>query len=267
MAESPTNIAEHKIAFEAFGVRILVSAGGPGELARLSALLPPGRHPCPPDAVQRSFGLVGSVAEGYDISRDGHVSGRRFPLDIALGLLDADVREYLALNAIARIFVHAGAVAHHGRTIVIPGPSLSGKTTLVAALVRAGATYYSDEFAVFDEDGRVHPYAKPLSLRSGSLMQDDHPVEGLGGVAGTEPLPVGVIVATSYRPGASWDPKRLTTGEAVLTLLANTVPVRDRPEESLQAVTRGTQGAVVLKGDRGEAEELVPLLMAELERA
>ena len=38
-----------------------------------------------------------------------------------------------------------------GRAIVIPGRTFSGKSTLVAELVRAGATYYSDEYAVEDE--------------------------------------------------------------------------------------------------------------------
>jgi hypothetical protein len=31
----------------------------------------------------------------------------------------------------------------------------------VAELVRAGATYYSDEFAVLDSRGRVHPFPRP----------------------------------------------------------------------------------------------------------
>jgi uridine kinase len=41
--------------------------------------------------------------------------------------------------------------------IAIPGRSFSGKTSLVTALVRAGAVYYSDEFAVIDRDGLVRP--------------------------------------------------------------------------------------------------------------
>ena len=65
----------------------------------------------------------------------------------------------------------------------LPGHSFSGKSTLVAALVRAGAVYYSDEFAVLDPDGFVHPYAKALSLDVARQ------VEELGGVAGDEPLP------------------------------------------------------------------------------
>jgi hypothetical protein len=36
--------------------------------------------------------------------------------------------------------------------ILIAGRSFSGNTTLAAELVRAGATYYSDEFKVVDSE-------------------------------------------------------------------------------------------------------------------
>ena len=64
-----------------------------------------------------------------------------------------------------RVFVHAGVVGWKGRAIVIPGRSYSGKSTLVSELIRAGAAYYSDEYAVFDSRGRVYPFAKPLEMR------------------------------------------------------------------------------------------------------
>ena len=67
---------------------------------------------------------------------------------------------------------------------MLPAPSFGGKTTLVAALVRAGAIYYSDEFAVLDEQGFVHPYAKPLSIRGADNWQVNHSVASLGGVVG-----------------------------------------------------------------------------------
>jgi hypothetical protein len=34
---------------------------------------------------------------------------------------------------------------------------MMGKTTLVVALLRAGAHYYTDDFALLDGDGLVHP--------------------------------------------------------------------------------------------------------------
>ena len=139
--------------------------------------------------------------------------------------------------------------------ILIPGPSFSGKTTLVAALVRAGAAYYSDEYAVLDERGLVHPYPKPLSIRDGGLHGTDHEVASLGGKAGTDPLRVAVIAVTSYRPGARWEPERQSPGTGAMALLANTVPARDRPAQALAAVRQAAASAVVLEGERGGAAE------------
>jgi len=56
-------------------------------------------------------------------------------------------------------------VAWRGRAILLPGRSYVGKSTLVMELVRAGAVYYSDEYAVLDARGRVHPFAQPVALR------------------------------------------------------------------------------------------------------
>ena len=64
-----------------------------------------------------------------------------------------------------RVFLHAGAVAWNGLGIVIPGGTMSGKTSLVRELLQAGALYYSDEYAVLDDLGRLHPYPQPLGVR------------------------------------------------------------------------------------------------------
>ena len=148
----------------------------------------------------------------------------------------------------------------------MPGPTFSGKTTLVAELVRAGALYYSDDLAALDGEGLVHPYPKPLSIRADGFSQIDHDVMSLGGSVGAGAIPVGLIVFSQYRPGASWDPHDLSRGDGVLALLANTVPARERPEQALMALTRAVHGAVVLEGERGEAVEVVEQLLDTAER-
>ena len=48
-------------------------------------------------------------------------------------------------------------------------------------MVRAGATYYSDEYAVIDDTGLVHPFARPLGIREeGSYVQTKCAAEALG---------------------------------------------------------------------------------------
>ncbi len=150
--------------------------------------------------------------------------------------------------------MHAGVVTREGRALVIPGESFSGKTTLVRALVDAGATYYSDEYAVLDDEGGVHPYPRRLSIRS---------ADGNDRARATNARPrrkrrrrghrLGVVAVTRYRAGADWRPKRLSSGQGLVALLANTVPAQERPEESLRTLRRAVAGATVLEGERGEA--------------
>src|SRR5581483_1001800 len=66
-------------------------------------------------------------------------------IHLAVLALESQAHQQLATLTEKAVFVHAGVVAWRGRALVIPGPSNSGKSTLVAALVAAGAAYYSDE--------------------------------------------------------------------------------------------------------------------------
>ena len=69
------------------------------------------------------------------------------------------------------LLVHAGAVAGRRGAVVLPAPSGSGKSTVVAALVRSGMGYLTDEATAVDPATcTLHPYPKPLSLDQGSLQ-------------------------------------------------------------------------------------------------
>jgi hypothetical protein len=261
MAESAHLDAGEDIAFESFGVRLRVTADTPEVLEQVPALLPPDAQTCPPSPADVSIAVLGQAGGGYDFLIDGSPVTKGIDRDFALTLLEAQLRIHVGLRAQNRIFVHAGVVAHEGRAIVIPGRSFAGKTTLVLSLVRAGARYYSDEFAVLDEQGRVHPYAKPVSVRDQDEVQSDHDIERFGGVAGDEPLEVGAIVFTQYLPGTDWTPTELSPGRGALSMFENTLAALQRSEEAMRTIKLAVEGAVLLEGDRGEAGEIAqPLL-------
>jgi hypothetical protein len=265
----PTEIIDstsRTAAFEAYGVAMWVTTNRTEALDRLPSILPPGARGIDPSEVEHRLGLLADRGGTYGVDLGGAFLIEKVPLEVALDSLAGVIRSRIALDAPEHIFVHAGVVAAHGRAMLIPGRSFAGKTSLVAALVRAGATYYSDEFAPLDEDGLVHPFAKPLSLRDHRGLQNDHAVETLGGLAGEEPLPIGAVVAATYRPGSEWRPERLPAGRGALTLVSHTVPVRERPEQAMRAINRAVAGGgVFLQGDRGEADEIATSLLAELE--
>jgi hypothetical protein len=251
--------------FAAFGVAVQVTVDDPALHPMVEQILPPGRIPCDRSDAAGQFGLRASGPDSYAVTVGGAPSIEYATLEVALRMLDSQVRMFIAANAPDLVFVHAGAVARDGRALVIPGESFTGKTTLVQALVEAGATYYSDEYAVLDADGRVHPYPRALSIRNddGTTTRERH-VGDFGGVAAEASAEVGVVLVTRYRANAEWQPERLSAGDGVVALLANTVPARERPRESLQALSRAMRGATVLQGDRGDARAVAPAMLKEL---
>ena len=250
-----------------------VRTNRPEELARLKEHLPPGWKPSTSERVEYLY-------SAYFGGEGGRPGLRRFHLlyeDIArlarttdaeelFERFEGDVQLLVAQMARRRVFVHAGVVGWKGRAVLLPGPSLTGKTTLVAELVRAGAVYYSDEYAVLDAKGMVHPYPRALSVRrAGRRVQTKVSVEELGGrPCDARPLPVGLVVLSRYREGARWRPRELTRGRGSLALLANTVPARARPEAVLDALGRAVAGARVLSGARGEAAETARRILERL---
>lgn len=80
--------------------------------------------------------------------------------------------------------VHAAVVRGATGYVVFPGVSGLGKTTLSAALTRAGFGYVSDEVLAVDRsNGTAFPFARPLALDAGSwrvLGLDDSLAPGMG---------------------------------------------------------------------------------------
>ncbi len=257
------------ISFVSYGLRIGVRVSNPEVLNQLPDVLPPSWKPARSPKVERVYSLVvGGDGLRPNVRRFNVLYAnetrvaRTMELEHALKALESDLQLYVAERARRRVFVHAGVVAWRGRAIMIPGRSLSGKSTLVKALVGAGATYYSDEYAVIDAQGRVHPYPKPLSLReNGEAPPRPSPAEAMGDRPRIKPLPLGLVVVTSYRPGVQWRPRRLTPGRAIIALLNHTVSARRKPQLALTTLRQVVSEAVVLKGVRGEAEEMVDSLL------
>lgn len=252
-----------------YGVKLGIRSNNPSTLARVLKDFPGVWKKCDAKTVDRVYSIfVGNKTRRFHHLYADHIRiSRSSNIERLLTTLDSDLRIFVAEFAKRRVFVHAGVVGWKGQAIVIPGRSFTGKSTLVAELIRAGATYYSDEYAVFDSRGRVHPFPKPLELRSngGFTQTRVHPSE-IGGRSGKSPLPVGLVLMTRYREGARWQPRRLTSGKSVLGLLSNTVSARRDPGRALETLERVAANAEVLRGVRGNATSIVPALLKRIER-
>lgn len=167
----------------------------------------------------------------------------------------------LALRAPDVVFVHAGVVGWRGGAIVVPGRSRTGKTTLVEALVRAGAEYYSDEFAILDARGYVHPYAIPLAIRSPG-GRTAVTVDTMGGRTGTTPLPVALILFTEYHARGRWHPRTMSPALGMLGLMDNTVAARQSPDRTMPVLRAAAAGAAIVRSRRGSADATARILLA-----
>lgn len=177
-----------------------------------------------------------------------------------LDLLRLHLQHAIAEHSTEHIFVHAGVVAWQEIIILIPGRSHSGKSMLVRELIRAGAVYFSDEFALIDDRGMVHPFARPLSLRSGSERTSYDPRHHSEPV-GASPLPVGLIVLAPYMPPNQWNPAYISPGEALLELAQNTVSIRANPKRVLSILKNVVSSAIAVKSPREEASQIVPNIL------
>jgi hypothetical protein len=263
---------KESLCFTSYGVRTGIRVNRTGTLGRILPYLPPEWKESRSNTVDRLYSFV----VGYEVHRgkrrrlnlvyaDGSRVAGTPSLEQAVDAFESDLQLFVAETAPRRVFVHAGVVGVGGKAIVIPGRSFSGKTSLVAALVKAGAIYYSDEYAVLDERGRVHHYARPLSIRENGHLQKPtkYRVEQLGGRSGVKPLPVGMVVVSKYEAGAQWRPRRLSEGAGALELMANTVCARRQPEAMLEAIRGVVSQAPVLKGVRGETRQVVEFILKE----
>jgi hypothetical protein len=252
-----------RLTLSAFGVRAGVRVNVSGLLPRVLPLLPPGWTKSHRVIVERLYSLV--VAQGcaragmrrlHVLYADTMPVARDAALDQVLAALETDLHRYTAEATSDMTFLHAGVVGWQGRAIVFPGRSLSGKTTLVREMLRLGATYYSDEFAVVDDFGLVHPFARPLGIREeSSYAQTKYTAEGLGAASGVKPLPMGMAVICKYEAGARWQPASLSQGQGALELLANSFAVRSQPHQTLRRLHNLVRHSVFIKGTRGEAHE------------
>jgi hypothetical protein len=256
-------------SLKTYGLRVGIRANDAAGLERVCAHLPHGWEASTVSKVDRLYSIIiGRQARQpnlrpFNLLYGDHVRlARSTDVDQLFQTFESDLRLVVAEFAPRHVFVHAGVVGWKGKAILIPGRSFSGKSTLVTELVKAGASYYSDEFAVLDSRGRVHPFRKPIELREKkTYRQSKLDLVELGGKEGNRALPVGLVLMTKYKEGARWRPRRLTAGEGVLALLENTVSARRAPAKALSALQQASARASIFRGTRGEAREIATALL------
>lgn len=167
---------------------------------------------------------------------------------------DTRVRLLIAECAVGFVFMHAGVVSWDDKVLLFPADSFSGKTTLVRELVKKGARYFSDEYAVIDSEGNVHPFPRMLSVRHvGGYRKIDVSVESLGGTKGIDPKPVSLVLLTRYRPHARWNPVILTPGLGLMKMMPQAISLRFHSKFTIEVLNRVAKRAIIAESLRSNA--------------
>jgi hypothetical protein len=257
----------HSLNCTSFGVPFQLAADSDAALASMLARVPLGTQVCAPaSAAAHQFSLLTPLGTAsVRLAIEDEIVAEGAELEPILDELARDLMAHIANYAPDRVFMHAGVVGWLGRALVLPGASFAGKTTLVAELVRTGAAYYSDEYAVLDEHGRVYPYARDLQMRQvGGTEQTALPVEHLNGIVGTSPLTVAYVAFSEYSESGCWSPEPVSAGLAVLEMLRHTIPVQRTPARVMATLASMMETASAMRSERGEAREAARSLLAAM---
>jgi len=184
------------------------------------------------------------------------------------------VASRLAAHLTNGVALHAGAVGWNGRSILIPGQSGAGKSSLTAWFVDKGFAYLTDELSVLAADGAVAGLSRALMLkraadtfvsalprftswqrhRAGETLMlrpetpDDHAPAGL--------LPCGLIIFPSFTPGADLTIRPLTSARACIGLMGCNVNSRNLPDGGFTIISSLARRVTAVELSYGAFDQL-----------
>lgn len=202
---------------------------------------------------------VTPLASGWRVTGPDGPAAEAPSLEAAL--VDVATRlNHRALAEVEGLAVHAGVVQVAGGCAALVATSGTGKSTLVAALLRAGAGYVSDEALVVDRTtGGLIGYPRPLGLSPWSGAAVGLPVAPaalpetlvapgvLGSVQAGPLAPLRFVVALTRSDGGPGDVEQLSRQDGAALLLRHAFNHWRDPSSSFAVVHRLAADAEVLQ--------------------
>lgn len=220
----------------------------------------------------------------WEVALDGQEIVRTGDPAQALAMLLWDVNRSVVSRTEGLLLLHAAAAERDGQVIVLPGAMEAGKTTMVAGLLRAGLRYLTDEVTAIDEDGRVDPYPKALSVDPGSweTLADLKPEVPDGArrylpdqwqvtpssVREDAVAPGGrprLFVLPRYEPGAQLRLTALSRADALIAVAGCAFRIEDDPDRTLGALAQVLRGCATYEMVHSDLDEAVGAVIALLD--
>ena len=196
-----------------------------------------------------------------------------------------DIHSLVYQHCMDFLFLHAGAVAGGGRRVILPAAPETGKSTLVASLLRLGCEYLSDELAPIDPvTAGVYPFPKHIAVARSGLeyitggppeLPDDYPPltaqlsnrylrpgDLKAVVAGSGSVDM-IVFPTDDREGTP-TLQALSSSETIARLLEHTLNAELYGDRTLTMLTRASRAAESFELTGGSSEQRAELLRQEL---
>ena len=252
-------MATDRICIQAPGFSLSVSGDCPETLSIVERYLLPWlpRASAQAEPAGLCISLTRNAAPGhFQVRLNDRVIAESEALPYLLNLIQQAADERIIATLDRQAAVHAGVVAYRGRAIVLPGASGSGKSRLVQELLRRGAEYCSDEYAIFDRTGKVHPYPRALMIRNEGEVQHPFLASELPAAVRTGPIPAGLILFLKYATGAAGlTIDALDRSDALIRLLQNCPHILAENPGVITPLQAVVAQARAWSGVRGDAEE------------
>lgn len=195
-------------------------------------------------SVQRADGRFAIALHGGQPER---ADGRGAVPLLKIAVTDAVLDHLAAAAPPGTLLLHAAMLAQDGRALLLPGRPGAGKSTLAAALGRAGFTLGGDDLALLEPGGSLRALPFPVTLKPGSwpLLPSWQAELGAARIhrrpdgQDVRYLPVETALARApLPPGWIVLPDRRRSGPAVL----ETVPVPEVLAALIGAAWSGDEG-------------------------
>ncbi|MEM8750559.1 MAG: glycosyltransferase [Pseudomonadota bacterium] len=188
-----------------------------------------------------------------------------------------DVIEGLITDQSASLVLHAGAVAHKGKAVIIPGVTGAGKSVLTALLVEYGFDYLTDELVLVGNQAQpsIRTLPRSLTLRAESLtaLPEDgllHQMPYLEGSARCLfPLPTpepqgtlepGLLIFPQFIADSELAITPMTAAEAASRLLQGNLNARNLDGGGLAIASRLARKAPAIILNYGHSDQLEGVL-------
>lgn len=212
------------------------------------------------------------------------------PADQAFPMLEWGLNWCVSNHCHQYLIIHAAVLERHGKTLLLPAPPGSGKSTLCAGLAHRGWRLLSDELALIDpRTCRVVPLPRPVSLKNqsidilkrfapqavfnptvndtikGAVAHMRAPQDALER-AGETAAP-GWIVLPKYTTGAGLARQSLTKARGMMALIQNAFNFDLHGRNGFDALGRFTDACECFSLEYGSLEDAVTACNALVETA